>query len=131
MRQLHFEKLEVWKRSSVLSVKIVKELAGCRNFAFVDQLMRSSLSVPSNIAEGEERETPKESARFLYYAKGSCGEMVTQIYIGAKLGYFSMESANNYINESKQISAMLARLIQIRKGQGREKKEEKVLGNRL
>ncbi|PQJ83505.1 four helix bundle protein [Aliivibrio sifiae] len=116
MRTLDFEKLEVWKKSSRLAVDVVRELDGCRNYGLVDQLMRSSLSIPSNIAEGEERETIKESARFLYYAKGSCGEMITQIYIATELGYISKQKSVVFISEAKHISVMLAKLIKIRKG---------------
>ncbi|MGF1689522.1 four helix bundle protein [Photobacterium japonica] len=116
MRLLGFEKLEVWKKSSRLSVDIVKSLLDCKNYALRDQLTRSSLSVPSNISEGEERETAKESARFLYIAKGSCGEMITQLYIAIELGYLSKEQGLHYIKEAKHISVMLAKLIKIRKG---------------
>ncbi|WP_082008662.1 four helix bundle protein [Photobacterium gaetbulicola] len=66
MRQLSFEKLDVWKKSSRLAVDIVKSLNGCKSYGLVDQITRSALSVPSNISEGEERETVAESARFLY-----------------------------------------------------------------
>jgi four helix bundle protein len=85
-----------------------------------DQLSRSSLSVPSNIAEGEERETAKESARFLYIAKGSCGEMITQLYIAAELNYLSKDKSREFISEAKHISAMLAKLIKIRRGSVKE-----------
>ena len=116
MRTLDFEKLEVWKKSSRLAVDVVRELEGCKNYGLVDQLMRSSLSVPSNISEGEERETAKESARFLYYAKGSCGEMITQLYIASELGYIPKHKSSAFISEAKHISVMLAKLIKIRKG---------------
>ncbi|WP_261817985.1 four helix bundle protein [Vibrio gallicus] len=116
MRTQSFEQLEVWKRSSRLVVAITQELEDCKNWSFKDQLFRSCLSVPSNIAEGEERETSKESARFLYYAKGSCGEMITQLYIGAELGYISKPKALKYVDEAKHISLMLAKLIKIRNG---------------
>lgn len=116
MRTMDFERLDVWKKSSRLAVNVVRELEGCRNYGLVDQLTRSSLSVPSNIAEGEERETAKESARFLYYAKGACGEMITQIYIAAELGYIPKPKSMTLVNEAKHISVMLAKLIKIRKG---------------
>lgn len=77
MRQLDFEKLDVWKRSCRLSYEVYKELNDCKNFGFKDQLTRSALSIASNIAEGEEGETANESARFLYIAKGSAGEAIT------------------------------------------------------
>lgn len=116
MRALGFEKLEVWRKSSRLSVEITKALKGCRNYGIVDQLTRSSLSVPSNISEGEERETAKESARFLYIAKGSCGEMITQLYIAIELEYISKEQGLKFVNDAKHISVMLAKLIKLRKG---------------
>ncbi|HGS5070175.1 TPA: four helix bundle protein [Vibrio parahaemolyticus] len=77
MRQLDFKKLDVWKRSCCLSCEVYKELNDCQNFGFKDQVTRSALSIASNIAEGEERETVNESARFRYIAKGSAGEAIT------------------------------------------------------
>ena len=57
-----------------------------RDFGFRDQITRAGLSVPSNIiAEGYERDSNKEVANFLNYAKGSAGELRTQIYIGMKI----------------------------------------------
>ena len=75
-----FEDLEVWKRSARVSADIYKTLANLKDFGFKDQITRSGLSIPSNIAEGSERETDKERANFLNYAKGSAGELRTQIY---------------------------------------------------
>ncbi len=69
---MRFEKLSVWKRASRLSCDVYRASRASEaipNWGFKDQITRSSLSVPSNIAEGEERETPKEKIRFLYYAK--------------------------------------------------------------
>ncbi|WP_177418022.1 four helix bundle protein [endosymbiont of Lamellibrachia barhami] len=110
-----FEELEVWKRSARLSVEIYKVLRDCRDYSFKDQLSRSGLSVPSNIAEGFERESLKESLNFLSYAKGSCGELRTQTYIGIKIGYIDTVTGKRWITESKQISVMLAGLIRTRR----------------
>jgi len=60
-----FEELEVWKRSARLSADLYKSFTDCRDFSFRDQITRSALSIPSNIAEGYERETNKETANFL------------------------------------------------------------------
>jgi len=84
---MQFEQLEVWKRSSRLACEVYKLMATCKDYGFKDQITRSALSIPSNIAEGLERETPKDEARFLYYAKGSAGELVTQLYIGIEIEY--------------------------------------------
>lgn len=106
-----FEDLEVWKRSVRLSGNIYKELKDLKDFGFKDQITRSGLSVPSNVAEGVERTSGKETINFLSYAKGSCGELRTQIYIGMDVGYIKPETGKAWINETKQISAMLVGLM--------------------
>ena len=106
-----FEDLEVWKRSARLSADIYKTLATLKDFGFKDQITRSGLSIPSNIAEGAERETDKESANFLNYAKGSAGELRTQIYIGMDIGYIDSKQGKEWINETEEISKMLYGLI--------------------
>lgn len=124
MRQLDFEKLDVWKRSCRLSCDVYKQMDSCKNFGFKDQLTRSALSIASNIAEGEERETANESARFLYIAKGSAGEAITQIYIGIEAGFIDKQIGLALIKEAKEISAMLGALIKRRKGSVREPTSE-------
>ncbi len=69
-----FEDLDVWKVSARLSEDIYKKLANIKDYGLKDQITRSGLSIPSNIAEGLERDSQKETIRFLSYAKGSCGE---------------------------------------------------------
>jgi len=73
------------------------------------------LSIPSNIAEGFERGSDKDSSKFFYYTKGSCGELRTQIYIGIKIGYIPKETGMIWKDEAEQISKMLATLIKSRK----------------
>lgn len=108
---MRFEDLDVWKRASRLSANIYKELSCLKDFGFKDQITRSSLSIPSNIAEGIERESDKDCVRFLQYAKGSCGELRTQIYIGIDIDYIQDETGKQWINETKELSAMLVGLI--------------------
>jgi four helix bundle protein len=109
-----FEDLEVWQRSSRLCVDIYKTMNTCKDFGFKDQITRSSLSVPCNIAEGFERGSDKDANKFFYYAKGSCGELRTQIYIGIKIGYISKETGISWKNEAEQLAKMLAALIKSR-----------------
>lgn len=84
---MRFVTLEVWKRGSNLSVEIFKYCNKLKDFGFRDQITRSSLSVPSNIAEGMERNSSKEKTRFLNIAKSSCGELFTQIHVGECIGH--------------------------------------------
>lgn len=67
-----------------------------------------------------ERESNAESARFLYFAKGSSGELITQIYIAIEIGVIDKQNGMTLIKEAKEISAMIASLIKIRKGSVRE-----------
>jgi four helix bundle protein len=106
-----FEDLDVWKRSAGLSADIYSELKQLKDFGFKDQITRSGLSIPSNIAEGVERSSDREKVNFLSYAKGSCGELRTQIYIGIKIGYLPKDKGNQWITETKEISAMLIGLM--------------------
>ena len=108
---MKFEDLDVWKRSARLSADIYKALINLKDYGFKDQITRSGLSIPSNIAEGMERESTKECINFLSYAKGSCGELRTQVYIGMDIGYINEESGKLWINETREISAMLVGLM--------------------
>jgi four helix bundle protein len=121
---MKFEDLEVWKRSARLSADIYKALAGLKDFGFKDQICRSGLSVPSNIAEGIERGSDKEVVRFLTIAKGSCGELRTQTYIGVDIDYIAKDVGNRWIQETKEISAMLMGLIRRRQGSGGRVQED-------
>ncbi len=111
MRVYRFEDLEVWKRSASLSKALYLHFAKSRDFGFRDQITRSGLSIPSNIAEGFERKSNKEFANFLSYSKGSCGELRTQIYIGIEIGYIDRETGQQWVTETKVISKMLANLM--------------------
>ena len=112
---MRFEDLDVWKRSARLSAEIYRQLKDLKDFGFKDQITRSGLSVPSNIAEGYERLSDKDTVLFLSYAKGSCGELRCQIYIGIDIGYIPKTTGNNWIKETREISAMIGALIQTKK----------------
>ena len=107
MPSVKFEDLEVWKRSARLSAELYKILANLRDRGFHDQITRSGLSIPSNIAEGMERRSNKEKQRFLDFALGSCAELRTQLYIGIEAGYIERDHGRTWISETKEISAML------------------------
>jgi four helix bundle protein len=105
---MRFEDLEVWKRSVQLCSEIYRELRELKDWGFRDQITRSALSIPSNIAEGVERLSAPDCIRFLGYAKGSCGELRTQIYIGLEIDYINQETGNKWHKETIELSSMLA-----------------------
>jgi len=106
-----FEDTEVWKRAARLSASIYKEVAELKDYGFKDQITRSDLSIPSNIAEGFGRMTDKDKSNFLGYARGSCAELRTQIYIGREIGYIDQNISKSWISETNEITAMLTGLI--------------------
>ena len=74
-------------------------------------MQRAAISVPSNVAEGSERDSKPDFIRFLRIAKGSAAELRTQTYIAQKLELISKTEAKRVIAETKEISAMLQGLI--------------------
>jgi four helix bundle protein len=110
-----FEDLDVWKRGCQLAVDIHVALAESIDFALRGQMERSSLSIPSNIAEGSERDNTKEFINFLRYSKGSCGELRTQLYVAekvrARLGAPPIDGSRAMIGETLELSRMLKGLI--------------------
>ena len=103
--------LKVWQRSRQLVVDIYKILSGCRDRGFKDQITRAAVSIPSNIAEGYERNSRKEFVRFLRIARGSCAELRTQLYIGEDVKIIDDKIAKILQQETLEISKMLQGLI--------------------
>jgi four helix bundle protein len=79
-----FEDLTVWKEAMQLVVSIYTEFKNNTDYGFKDQIQRSAVSIPSNIAEGYERQSNKEFIHFLFIAKGSSGELQTQFILHKK-----------------------------------------------
>lgn len=112
---LKFEDLDVWKDSMELTKKIYMLFSNCKDYSFRDQLQRSSVSIPSNIAEGFERQSNKEFIHFLFIAKASCGELRTQLYLAESLNIIQKTDAEELLEYSRKVSAKINKLIQTRK----------------
>ncbi|MFM8458728.1 MAG: four helix bundle protein, partial [Chthoniobacterales bacterium] len=94
------------------AVKKSPELA--KDFGLRDQVQRAAVSICSNIAEGDERDTDKDAVRFFYIAKGSVAELVTQLEIAHEAQLIEPALAAVLINESEEVGAMLGGLIKSR-----------------
>ena len=81
-----------------------------------DQLRRSVVSVASNLAEGDERNTDRDSVRFFYIAKGSLAELRTQIEIAHEIGYLEKNIFDKLEADCEEIGKMIGRLIKVRQG---------------
>ena len=112
-----FQNLLVWQKAKDLAVYIYQITSAGqfkRDFGLRDQVRRSAVSVPSNIAEGDERGTNKDSVRFLYMAKGSLAELITQITIAHEIGYIDQPLFAAIQDRCTEIARMLGSLIKAR-----------------
>ncbi len=108
----NFKSLRVWQKSMELATKVyslVKKLPPEERYALSDQMRRSALSIPSNIAEGKGRETERELLHFLSIAKGSSTELETQVLLGQQIGYFSKEDIEEVLDLIDNIQRMIAK----------------------
>lgn len=85
-----------------------------KDFGLRDQIRRAAVSIPSNIAEGDELSSDKHSNKYFYIAKGSSAEVLTQAVIAMEIGYIKKEIYEHLENECKAISGMLMKLIKAR-----------------
>ena len=109
-----FEDIKAWQKARELSKEIyllTNKGDFSKDYSLKDQVRRCSVSVSSNIAEGFERQSDKEFSRFLYIAKGSCGELRSQIYIALDINYINEEQAQEIQNKAIEISKMISGLI--------------------
>ena len=114
----NYENLKVWHRAIDLAVSIYRltdeNKFFKKDFGLKDQMRRSSVSISSNISEGDELGTDKQAIRQFYIAKGSTAEIYTQIIIASKIGYLEDADKEYLSNECKGISGMLTNLIKSR-----------------
>ena len=113
----NFLKLRVWQLGKELAVRIYRltqTSAFSKDYGLKDQIQRSAVSIPSNIAEGDDLETDKQSVRHFYIAKGSTAELLTQLIIAQEIRYIDTDTSDSLVNDCKIISVMLTKLIKAR-----------------
>ena len=80
-------------------------------YGLTSQIRRSSISIPSNIAEGHSRRSTNDYVQFLKIARGSCAELETQLIISKNLDYLNLEKFQILIEKASEISKMLNAVI--------------------
>lgn len=103
-----FHNLEVWQLSMILCERvyaIVRTFPQEERYALVDQLRRAVVSIPSNIAEGNGRNSRVEYSRFLSIARGSVSEVQTQLELAERLGYATIS------DEVRQLTASISKML--------------------
>lgn len=117
MKIKNFKDLKIWKLGKEIVMDVYSTTAGFprqENYGLVSQLKRAAVSIPSNIAEGFNRERNKDYRRFLFIALGSSAELETQVEIAFDLGYLpELEKANiaeKIDHENRMLWSMIKRL---------------------
>lgn len=109
-----FEKLEIWQLSRKFAVEIYKitsNFPSAERFALTDQLRRAVVSIALNIAEGSDRKSDKDFARYLRMAIGSIEEVVTALYIALDLGYIKKDEFDKLYKTANVIASKINALI--------------------
>ena len=109
-----FEDIRSWKKSRELTKQIyviTSQGNFKRDFGLRDQIRKAAVSIVSNIAEGFERGGDQEFLQFLSVAKGSCGEVRTQLYIALDQRYLQLEDFETLSALTTEISSLLSGLM--------------------
>lgn len=113
MKIQSFKQLVVWQRAMELTEEVYRvsaELPSAERFGLLGQMRRSSVSIPSNIAEGHRRGTRKDFAQFLRIADGSAAELETQLLLAAKL--FDVKNTERAFGLLGEVQKMLGSMLQ-------------------
>ena len=116
MQRMPYQKLFVWQKGIALVQEVyalARLLPAEERYALSDQLRRAAVSIPSNIAEGQGRQTEKELKQFLAIARGSVYEVETQLYICIKTGYLTADQTKNAFSLCKEVGRMLNKMISL------------------
>ena len=106
-----FEDLIIWQEAKSLTIIIYKLFGDSRDFGFKDQIQRASVSIMNNIAEGFERSSDKDFARFLFIAKASAGEVRSMLYLASELKYIDIDKSQELINQARKLSGSIGNFI--------------------
>ena len=110
-----FEEIIAWQEARKLASMIyclTSTGSFARDFGLRDQIRRAAVSVGSNIAEGFERNGNKEFVKFLWIAKGSAGEVISQLYTAVDIGYVTEEQVSKVIDQARHCTYLIYKFIQ-------------------
>jgi four helix bundle protein len=108
-----FEDLVAWRAARRLAVEVhfaAQSGRLAKDYALVDQIRRSAISVASNIAEGFERKRRTSFAQFLEYARGSCAELRAQLYLASDVGWLDSADFKRLLTLAERVAKLLGAL---------------------
>lgn len=105
-----FKDLQVWQKAMRVAKEVyvlIQNFPPEERFALSDQMRRCAVSIPSNIAEGQQRNGKQEFAQFIGYAQGSRAELQTQLLLARDFGYLTDEEVEPIFYELEEVGKML------------------------
>ncbi|MBZ0283735.1 MAG: four helix bundle protein [Anaerolineae bacterium] len=105
-----FEDLIAWQKARSLTsaiYRLTRKEDFARDFGLAGQIQRAGVSVMSNIAEGFDRENPKEFHHFLMIAKASCAELRSQLYVAQDIGYLNQQEFEEILNQAQEVARII------------------------
>jgi four helix bundle protein len=117
-----YRDLLVWQKAKLMAVSIYRlcESPGlCRKYTLCDQMTRAAVSIASNIAEGDERSTNKESLRFIVIARASLAELETQVEIAHEIGAVSQQDVAKFRALAEELGRLIGGVIRMRQDRER------------
>ena len=112
-----FRDLIVWQKAKRLAADVYRlclSFPSVRHRGLTEQMLRSAVSIPSNIAEGDERGTNRDSLRFLQIARGSLAELETQLHIAKDIHLISDADSENIEAKITEVARLLGGTIKMR-----------------
>lgn len=106
-----FEDIVAWQKAQDLAVDIHENFSHLTDYGFRNQILRASISISNNIAEGFDRQSNKEFIRFLYIALGSCSETKSMLYLSVRLNYCHADVQQSLLNKTSEIGRIIHGLI--------------------
>lgn len=107
---MKYTDLDVWRESKQLALLVYQQTKNFPSeeiYGITNQIRRSAVSIPSNIAEGLGRQTTKDTINFLYISRGSLYELETQILIAIDLNYLNNEAKELLLKSIESVKKLL------------------------
>ncbi len=108
------KQLKVWQRAIDLCLEVYSSTGhfpAAERFGLTAQMRRAAVSVPSNLAEGYSRGTRRDYRQFVWIARGSAGELETQVIVASRLGFLKPENSERLLSQTRQVLRMLSGLV--------------------
>lgn len=109
-----FEELQIWQEARRLTNRVydvTRQASFSRDFGLINQIRKAAVSIGSNIAEGHERGGTKEFLQFLSIAKGSSGEVRSQLYLALDQGYLGKDECEELIGDFRKLTVMITNFM--------------------